>query len=117
MATLPSIDFAEIEDLAKSSIQQYGTPATFIRKNGGQSLSIKTVAYRDNTPEDFLLDANEMPARALIDPDDMDGVMPEKFDKLVINIGGFKRTYIIQDAHPVYAENTLPIIIVSLRTG
>lgn len=116
---LPSIDFSEIADTAKQALAMYGSPALFFEQNEVIGRMIKAVIYRDaiNEPLDGDLDSN--PATAIVNPDDFLAPrrLPRKFDKLQITIGGFTRTYNIESAHPILAQQTLPLILVQLRAN
>jgi len=116
---LPTIDFAAIAQTAKEAIQAYGTPAEFIEGGSGPSRTVKVVAYKDVKAEAFLHDMDSAPASALLDPDDFAAPnrLPQRFDQLRFDAGGFVRTYTIDAVHPIYAQVSLPLLVAELRAN
>jgi hypothetical protein len=116
---LPSIDFAGIAKTAKDALVAYGTPAMFHEQNSATGRSIRVVIYNDRVSEQLALDVATKPATAILNPDDFvaPNRVPQKFDKIKINVAGFERTYAIESVHPILAQDTLPLILVQLRAN
>lgn len=116
---LPSIDFTSIARTAKDALVAYGTPVEFIEGNAASGRTVRAVIYNDNRAEQLYQDADSTPATAILNPDDFAAPyrLPRKFDKLKITIGGFTRTYTIESPHPILAQQTLPLILVQLRSN
>ena len=116
---LPSIDFAKISVPAKDALVAYGSPAMFTEQGASSGRIVKVVVYRDTQSEGMIGDLDSAPATAILNPDDYKAPnrMPRKFDTLKLDIGGFVRTYTIEDVHPIVAADTLPLLLAQLRTG
>lgn len=116
---LPAIDFSVIAQTAKDALVAYGSPADFFEGNATTSRKIKAVIYKDESAEVVLSDMDAMPATAILNPDDFKTPyrMPKKFDKIKISVAGFTRTYNIESVSPILAQETLPLILVQLKSG
>lgn len=118
--TLPYIDFAEIAKTAKEAVSLYGTKMQFMLQGQTTGRQVSAVLYRDDKSEPLLMDADSSPANVLLNPDDFAAPnnMPRKFDTLQIAVQGFTRTYtFIEDAHPILAENQLPLLTGKVRAN
>jgi hypothetical protein len=113
---LPALDFQAIDALAKEAIDLYGSPATYTFHEGG-TLQVKTVVYKENNTEQIQLDFDQDIAKALLNPAEFTNRMPERFDNITVDIGGFKKTYTVEGVHPIFAETVLPMLIVELRAN
>ena len=114
---LPFVDFTEIDALAKESIQLYGSPATYEFHDGGTQL-LKTVIYKDTFNAEVAMDFDLDSAKGLLDPADFPTARkPERFDNIIMDIAGYKKTYTIEQIAPIFAESTNPLIIVNLRAN
>jgi hypothetical protein len=116
---LPAINFGQIAKTAKDALSTYGTPAQFFEGNATTSRPIKVVIYKDEKAESLLADVDSKPATAILNPDDFAAPyrLPKKFDKIVIDVAGFVRTYTVESAHPILAQETLPLILVQLKAN
>lgn len=116
---LPAIDFSQIADTAKEALVAYGTAVEFFEQGDPIPRIVKAVIYRDVITESLIEDIDTMPATGILNPDDYAPPyrLPQKFDQLRLNVGNFVRTYTIESAAPIVAQNTLPLILVQLRAG
>jgi hypothetical protein len=116
---LPAIDFSQIAQTAKEALVAYGTSVEFFEQGDPIPRTVKAVVYRDAQAESMIEDIDSMPATCIMNPDDFAPPrrMPQKFDQIRATVGGFVRTYTIEDAHPILAQNTLPLILAQLRAG
>lgn len=118
--SLPNIDFAEIAKTAKEAVSLYGTKMQFILAGETVGREVSAVLYRDDKTEPLLMDADSSPANVLLNPDQFaaPNTLPRKFDQLRISVQGFVRTYTFtEDAHPILAENQLPLLTGKVRAN
>ena len=120
---LPSIDFSSIAETAKQALVAYGTKIDF-REEGGAWRKVSAVIYRDgstgiNGTFPMIGDADSIDAVAILNPDEYQTPyrVPRKFDQLKIDVSGFTRTYSIESVSPILAADTLPLLMVHLRSN
>lgn len=116
---LPAIDFDLIARTAKDALLTYGTSVTFFEQNDTNGRAIHAVIYRDDRTEALDGDASSVPATCILNPDEFIAPhrMPKRFDKIQVTVGGFARTYNVESAHPILAQETLPLLLVQLRSN
>ena len=111
-----SVDFVAISKIASNAIQSYGTPVEYWEVGGTSGRTVKAVIYQEKTTLGLVQDSDSAPAMALLDPADFTSGIPQKFAQLRCSIGGFVGSWsLVADAHPILAENTLPLYTVELR--
>jgi hypothetical protein len=116
MTSLPVIDFAEIAATTKAMLQAYGSTVRYYDVGDTVGKDIKVVLYRDTVSAALVQDADSSAASALINPDDFLAGPPKKFSIIKANIAGFAGTWsLVADAHPIMAQDTLPLYLVELR--
>lgn len=116
MTSLPTIDFEEIAATTKAMLQAYGSTVQYYDVGDTVGKSIKVVLYRDTVSAVMIQDADSSAASALINPDDFPGGAPKKFATIKANVAGFTGTWsLVADAHPIMAQDTLPLYLVELR--
>jgi hypothetical protein len=120
---LPSIDFVTIAATAKSALSTYGTDVVFILNGQTSGRTVKAVIYRDGGGvggvSQLVGDVNSMEATGILNPDDFSSpyTLPKKFDLLKVNMGGTDRIYVVESVSPIFAANTLPLLLVKLKAN
>jgi hypothetical protein len=114
---LPAVDFAGITATAQEALALYGTSVTFTEQGAPSGRQVRTVAYRQTGPVSLLQDLGSEPANALLSPADFiaPNRLPQQFDTLTVDVGGFKRIYSIEQIHPVAAQDYLALITATIR--
>ena len=116
---LPALNFIGLAEIAKQMLAMYGTSADFFEGKSETSRKIRAVISGGENAEVVVSDMDAMPATAVLNPDDFKAPhrMPRKFDKIRINVAGFQRTYNIESVAPILAQDTLPLLMVQLKSG
>jgi hypothetical protein len=111
-----AVDFVSIAGIASDAIQLYGTPVEYVEVGASTGRMVKSVIYQDKTTAALLQDSDSAPAMALLDPADFPSGLPQKFAQIRCSIGGFTGSWtLVADAHPILAQNTLPLYTAELR--
>lgn len=111
-----AVDFNAIAVIASDAIQLYGTPVQYFEVGDTVGRTVKAVIYQDKVTAALIQDSDSAPAMVLLDPKDFQSGMPQKFAQIRCSIGGFTGSWsLVADAHPILAENTLPLYTAELR--
>lgn len=101
---LPVVDWSEIQYIASNALQQYGTDVEY-RPEGGAARTVRSVIYKQATPDGLAGDIDIAPALCIFDPSDFTDNPPVKLDQVVLTAGSYTRIFAIDSVELIMAEN------------
>lgn len=104
LSSLPSVDWSEIQLIASEALHQYGTDVEY-RPKGGLARTLRSVVYKQATPDSLVGDIDIAPALCILDPKDFALSAPAKFDQIVLTAGNFTHILTIESVELIMAEN------------